>query len=162
MSRVVAAKVTTSFHGGIRLAATLRKMRQNLGGGVSVRVGFNAGARYPNGQSVAQVAFWNEFGTPNAQHPIPARPFIRSMIAEKSPTWGLAMGAALRNNRYNARDAAEVMGEGLKGQLVQSIVNFTDPPNAPATIAGKGFDKPLIDTALMIRSVDYEIVEGAP
>jgi hypothetical protein len=43
--------------------------------------------------------------------------------------------------------------------LQQSIRDTNDPPLAQATIARKGFAKPLIDTSVMINSVDYE-VEG--
>ena len=72
--------------------------------------------------------------------------------------------------RHTATQALKQVGEGIKGQLQQSIINTNDPPLAPATIAAKskggtsaaklGVDgpaKPLIDTGTMIKSVDWEI-----
>ncbi len=131
-------------------------IEHRLGRGASVRVGFLDRATYPDGTLVAQVAFWNEVGTKRA----PPRPFMRSMIASKSPRWGIALGLALKRTRYDARAALRIMGEGISGQLVQSIVNWSDPPNAPSTVAAKGFNKPLIDTGLMQRSVDYQVLDG--
>jgi len=108
------------------------------------------------GLKVAQVAFWNEFGTIRA----PARPFFRTMIESKSPRWGNALGIALRKTDYNARNALAIMGEGIRGQLRQSIRDWSTPPNSPKTVAIKGFNKPLIDSAVMIRSADYQVIDG--
>ena len=41
-----------------------------------LEIGFFETARYPNGTFVAQVAYFNEFGTLN----IPMRPFFRNAI----------------------------------------------------------------------------------
>ena len=48
-------------------------------------------------------------------------------------------------------------GEAIAGQLRESIINLTEPPLAPATVARKGSDKPLVDTGHMLASVDYEV-----
>ena len=50
-----------------------------------------------------------------------------------------------------------LMGEHIKGQIVQSIVGWASPPNAPYTIRMKGFNKPLIDSGQLSRSISYEI-----
>jgi hypothetical protein len=105
---------------------------------------------------VAQVAFWNEFGTKTS----PPRPFMRSMVASKSPRWGIGLGAALRRTNYDSRAALAIMGEGIAGQLVQSIVEWKDPPNSALTVALKGFNKPLIDSGQMQRAVDFQVIEG--
>jgi hypothetical protein len=146
--------VSTSFKGGIRLARTLKKMAHSLATGESVKVGFTSGARYPDGVLVSVVAMWNEFGTKTA----PARPAIRTMIADKSPTWGASLARILVNNRYHADTALKLMGEGMKAQMVTAIRDWETPPNAPSTIAKKGFDKPWIETSFLIDSVDYEVV----
>jgi hypothetical protein len=49
------------------------------------------------------------------------------------------------------------MGTVIKDQIVQSIVSTNSPPNAPSTVRRKGFDKPLIDTGVMQRSVDFVV-----
>lgn len=108
------------------------------------------------GLKVAQVAFWNEFGTVRA----PARPFFRTMIERKSGRWGNALGLALKKTDYNARNALSIMGEGIRGQLRHSINEWSSPPNSPRTVAVKGFNKPLIDTAVMIRSAEYQVIDG--
>ncbi len=144
------------FTGGEKLAAYLDKWVTATEGNPYVKVGFLAGATYPNGTSVAAVAAFNEFGVP--AHGQPPRPFFRNMIAEKSPTWGEATAAALKASGTDVGKALDLVGQGIKGQLQQSIVDFTDPPLAASTVAAKGFKTPLIDTGHMLNSVDYEVV----
>lgn len=129
-------------------------MAHNLASGESVKVGFSSGARYPDGTLVVLVALWNEFGTKTS----PARPAIRTMIADKSPTWGPALAKLLVYHKYHADTVMRLMGEGMKGQMVQAIRDWTEPPNAASTVAHKGFNKPWIETGLLIDSVDYEVV----
>jgi len=49
------------------------------------------------------------------------------------------------------------MGEGIAGQLRESIQSTNSPPLAESTIEAKGFEKPLIDTGHMWNSVAYEV-----
>lgn len=153
---------TVEITGGDKLKKKLAEIAHQLGHGSSLSVGFLSDATYPAGAKkpglkVAQNAFWQEFGTSN----IPARPFFRNMIAEKSPTWGRALGMAAKNNGYNAKNALTAMGHGIKDQLVESILKTNEPPNSPATIRRKKHknNKPLIDTGVMIRSVDFVVEE---
>lgn len=106
--------------------------------------------------NVASVAFFQEYGTKT----IPPRPFFRTMIRIKSPEWGPALAYQLRNNGFDAQKALAVLGEGIAGQLRESVINTNSPPLRPSTIAAKGFAKPLIDTAHMLMSIDYEIRRG--
>jgi hypothetical protein len=154
---VVATK-TLEIKGGQKLTAKLAELSREIGSGGVVNVGFLEGASYPAGSEnaglpVAQVAFWNEFGTVNA----PTRPFFRGMIAQNSPEWGEQLGANIKLAGYNSQRALELQGTVMKDQLVKSIVDTTSPPNAPSTIARKGFDKPLIDTGYMQRSADFVV-----
>lgn len=163
----MAAKVITAqLQGGDALRKHLVTIARRLGAPGAVNVGFLEDATYPGVHGirgtkrfagpVAQVAFWNEFGTETT----PPRPFIRDMVASKSPRWGLGLGIALRATNYDAHKSLRIMGEGIQGQMVQSIRNFRDPPNSPRTIAIKGFDKPLVDEGIMERSVDYQVITG--
>lgn len=152
------ATVTLKINGGDKLRATLQRMASRLSAPGTLRVGFLEGATYPatRGQSglhVATVAFWNEFGTAR----MPPRPFFRRMIAAKSPGWAAALAKIAKATQYNALASLKLMGTGIKDQLVKSINDFSDPPLAASTIARKGFAKPLIDTGVMIRSVDFEV-----
>ncbi len=79
------------------------------------------------------------------------------MIAAKSGEWPAAVGDLLVANNYDAAKTLDLTGVAIKGQLQQSIKDLVSPPLKPATIAAKGFDKPLIDTGFMLRSVDYVV-----
>ena len=138
-----------------RIEARLSEIADKLGTAKSVEIGFMEDATYPDGTPVAQVALWNEFGNDR----IPPRPFFRDMIKQKSPDWSAALANFIKYTGFDARTALSDMGEGIQGQLQMSIRDWKDPPNAASTVAKKGFDKPLIDTAQMLRSVDYEVKE---
>lgn len=140
--------------GGDKLHAKLAEIARRMGGG-EVKVGFMAGATYPDGTPVAAVAFWNEYGVPS--HSQPPRAFFRTMIAKESPNWPNVMAKLAKATGYNGPRVLGLMGENIKGALQQSINDFDSPPLAPSTIKGKGFAKPLIDTSHMINSVDYEV-----
>jgi hypothetical protein len=141
--------------GGAKFQAKLQAMAGAVTSAESVKVGFLAGATYPDGKPVAMIAAIQEFGAPRAG--IPPRPFFRNMIAAKSPEWGPATGALLIANDYDALKTLQQVGEAVAGQLRQSIVDLVDPPLAPSTIKRKGHSKPLIDTGHMLNSVDYEV-----
>lgn len=148
------AKVNIS--GGQALEAALKKAAAKVRRG-TVRVGFLEGATYPDGTPVAMVAATQNFGEPAAG--IPPRPFFSNMVADKSPGWGDSMVRILKENGGDTTNALGKMGASIAGQLRQSIRDTNTPPLAPATIAAKGFDKPLIDSGVMFQSVDWEVVE---
>jgi hypothetical protein len=144
--------------GGDKLDAALNRIAQGLKRGGTVRVGFLENATYPDGTSVSLVAAINEFGAPSRGQP--PRPFFRRMIAAKSGEWPKAIEGLLKANDYDTKRVLALMGEGIKGQLQQSIVDLVEPPLKPSTIARKGSSKPLIDTGHMLNSVDYEVKEA--
>lgn len=88
---------------------------------------------------------------------VPARPFFRNMLAEKSPAWGSDLAKHLKASDYDAGEALERMGDQIREQLQASITNFTSPGNAPSTVKKKGFDKPLTDTGDMKQAVGFEV-----
>lgn len=116
-----------------------------------LRVGFIDSATYPDGQNVATVAFWNEYGTEKA----PPRPFMRTTITNNKVKWAETVRKLVPLHGENK--SLLQLGELIKGDLVASILNWTDPPNAPYTVKKKGFNKPLVDTAQMSRSISYEL-----
>jgi hypothetical protein len=125
----------------------LTKLGESLEG--SVKVGFMAGATYPDGTPVAAVAFWNEYGASG-----PPRPFFRNMIANESGDWGDKLATQLQLGK-SGDDALSILGTDIAGALEQSIIDLVDPPLAESTIERKGFDKPLIDTAHMKNSITW-------
>lgn len=156
--------------GGDKLAAKLAEISKNLQKAASVDIGFLEGATYPDGTPVALVAALNEFGSGNkvshkvaralgmdAPAAVPPRPFFRGMIADKSPEWPDAVGNLLVANDYDADKTLGQAGAAIKGQLQAAIVAYVGPPLKPATVARKGNDKQLIDTSVMLNSVDYAV-----
>lgn len=149
----------TTFSGGEALERKLRELAEKLGDGKVLRVGFLEGAPYEkNGTPVATVAASNEFGNPANNQP--PRPFFRRMIADKSPDWGDDLANLAEAENFDIDTLMGRMGEHVKGQLQESIREFTEPELSPVTIAKKGFSKPLIDTSHMLNSVDYEVKDG--
>lgn len=151
--------MTIGMQGGDKLTRTLELYSKNAGDGVFLRLGFLEGSTYPDGTPTAYIAAINEFGNP--AHNQPPRPYFRQMIAAKSPGWGASMAKVMKANGFSAPHSLSLMGEGISGQLQESIRSFSGVPLAPSTVAAKGFDKQLIDTGHMASSVGYEIKDGA-
>ena len=148
----------------------------NLREGV-VRVGWFSDTKYDDGVSVAQVARWNEFGTPSAKYPIPARPFMRPVTHGKAPQLAEQLRAtyqmAIRNNTDTMK-VLERFGEYVIALIQRQIDATTSPANSPITIhggwlrsasgksfhvAGKKRTHPLIDTGFMRATVSYQAEE---
>jgi len=166
---VLMAEVALSISGGAAMQAALNGIAQRLSRGRSVKVGFLASATYPvRRQSaksarkaqrkaavalhVAQVAFWNNFGTSRSR----PRPFFTNTIATKSPTWGSDMAKIAVAVNYDGARIMALMGQRIKDQLVDSIAAWP-ADNAPSTVAKKGFNHGLIQDGTMQRSPDYEV-----
>ena len=147
--------VTTK--GGDNYAKALAKIADKLSNVPVLRVGFLEGATYPDGTSVALVAAVQDFGSPTNN--IPPRPFFRNMVRKQKTGWPVLIKKTLLSTTYDVNRTLAIVGEVIKGQLQQSIHETNSPPLAPATIARKGSDKPLIDTGHMLNSVDYEVVK---
>ena len=140
-------RATVVTRGGHRLRAHIRKVSRRSP--TSLEVGFFDNKKYPDGTYVAQVAVYNNYGTGN----IPARPFFDEFADGSTET--LREHSARTPPITNAF-LTEVAGI-LKNYLQSVIRVWTEPPNAPRTIAKKGKDDPLVDTELMLNSVDHRI-----
>lgn len=145
----------TTIHTSGNLQEALRRIADKVNHKATLRVGFLEGATYGDGTSVALVAAVQDFGAPSVG--IPPRPFFRNMVRRRSKEWPKALGAALVQHGYDVDKSLRVLGEVIRGQLQQSIVDFEGVPLKPATVARKGFEKQLIDTSHMLNSVDYEV-----
>lgn len=116
--------VTASLKGGDRARAYLRDLARKTAKAKTLKVGFLEGATYPDGTPVAYVAAIQEFGS----GPIPPRSYFRTMIAAKQKGWPDAMAHLLRESDMDVARALAMMGEGIKGQLQQSIIDVLAPP----------------------------------
>jgi hypothetical protein len=148
---------TRVLEGGDELRAALSRISRGVRRGGSLKVGFLAGATYPDGKPVAMIAAIHNWGAPARN--IPPRPFFTNMIVKYGPGWPQLIRDQLRATNYDARETMNRVGAVLVGQLKQSIRDTNEPPLAPATIRRKGFDKPLIDRAIMINSAAHEYEE---
>lgn len=146
-----------AIRGGDKFQKELQRMAGAVRSADYVKVGFLAGATYPDGTPVAMVAAIQNWGAPRAN--IPPRPFFSNMIERKSPEWGPATGALLVANDYDAAKTLEQVGQAIAGQLRQSIIDTNDPALAPSTIKRKGFSKPLVERGIMLNAVDHQVVK---
>lgn len=171
---------------GGRITKYMKKLRKSLGDGASLKVGFLESETYPGGTyhfsksrlagmnpearamarflegkkkfagPVAQVAFWQEFGTKTS----PPRPFMRFTFAKYGGKWGKQLGEALIHTKYNVEDALAIMGLTMQEQVRTSIRNWRDPANSAITAGLKGKNKPLIDSGQMLRAVDFQVLDS--
>lgn len=131
------------------LATALKKYSEM---NASVRVGVLESATYPDGTPVAMVAFWNEYGTKTS----PVRAFFRTTVSDQKKNWVLSVQNLMKMHN-DPKKLMGLIGEHMRGQIVQSINTWTDPPNAPYTVRMKGFQKPLVDTGQLMRSISFEV-----
>lgn len=149
------AEPLATLSGGDRVDAYMQKIADRIKKSGTLRVGFLENATYPDGTPVAMVAAVQNFGAPAMG--IPPRPFFSNMIAEKAVNWGPQLARILHARHYDVEKSLELLAMGIAGQLRKSIVDTNAPPLAPATIAAKGHEKPLVDTGHMLQSVGYEV-----
>ncbi len=110
---------------------------------------------YQDGKPIALIGLYNEFGTDT----IPARPFIRNWfdgnIRKTHKKVQDVIGKVL-DKQISAQEALEELGEYGEEGIRKSIIDFRSPPNAPATIAIKGFNDPLIFTGQMRDDIKHK------
>ena len=139
----------------IKLENHLEEIERNALKANSVQIGFMENAVYGDGTQVALVAMVQEFGSPINN--IPPRPFFRTMIANESPNWSALVKSNLQRTNYDARRTLSLTGDTIAQQLKDSILNGNWAPNAPSTIARKGFDRPLFELGLLASYPRYVV-----
>ena len=117
------------------------------------KAGFFGGQTYDNGLTVAGNAALQNFGNKH----IPARPFMDNAstdFAASKPAVGKIYQAAIENN---APEQANARVGALFAQKIREAIRKGDfAPLSKQTIKRKGSSKPLIDSALMIQSVEFK------
>lgn len=134
-----------------------------------VHVGIQSGDLYDDGTSIADIAFYNEFGT----HLIPSRPFMRQTFEKRKSELYKRLDAeyaAIVSGKKPALLSLNLLGAWYQQQIQNEILDGDFVPNAPSTIARKEAKrrkgakdpvKPLIDTGRMRQSVRYVIKDKA-
>jgi hypothetical protein len=125
---------------------------------LQVRVGYQQGKTVnEDGVDLLDIAMWNELGTINS----PSRPFLRKTIDENADKINAFLKMQIQRmvKGATAEDVLKAIGVFMKGLVQEKIESGSYTPNAPSTIKRKKSDKPLIDTGLMRKSVDYVITK---
>ena len=144
-----------TLKGGEKFVDKLREIAAAIRSADRVQMGFFSHSTYPNGMPVAMIALIQDSGAPSRG--IPPRPFFRNMIAKNRPTWAPYTANRLKEKNYDAAATLTALGHELEGQLVDSINATNTPELKKATIARKGFAKPLVHTGFMRNSVHSEV-----
>lgn len=147
--------------GGASFRAVLTKMAAKLSKSNTVRIGFLEGSTEPDGTSIPMIAAIQEFGAPKAH--IPPRPFFRNMIHEKSPEWPDEIAHNLKATDYNIPVTLDRMGQGIAGQLQESIINTFEPPLSPVTVMLRGMkshDQSLVVTRKTVEEARARVKAG--
>lgn len=150
-----------TMKGGATFRAVLSKMAAKLSQPGTVRIGFLENSTFPDGTSIPMVAAIQEFGAPRAH--IPPRPFFRTMIAEKSPEWPDAIAGLLKSTNYDVNRTLAMMGEGIAGQLRESIIKLQAPPLSPVTVMLRGMqlhDPKLVVTKSTVAEARRRVALG--
>lgn len=151
-----------------------RKLREIAVMGADLKVGFLGGDSYPDGTSVAYVAYINEYGKGHN----PERPFMKETTKDYMSRWV----EIIENNVNDKFDQANVMrafemagqdAEGLIREQIKTWPTNSPRPNAFATVwrkdqrgqSGRGTvavdpEQVLIDTGVMINAVRHEVTRS--
>ena len=114
--------------------------------------------------TVAQVALWNEFGTPNAEHPTPERSFMRSTMRENRGLIEQWRKEALLNvitKGWTVEKALTMVGYRMVVLVQNKIKSNIPPENAPWTLERKERlnqgTNTLIATGKLLRSIGFQV-----
>jgi hypothetical protein len=151
--------------------------------GKKLDAGWLESAISAEGIKMAQIAMWNEYGHTTrfkkgnmfaeAIFVTPARPFMR-LAADNARKQIYAVTAKIAGKIVDGQITAEqglnLIGEFFVGEIVMSIKSGNWLPNSDITvhgtppgkdgtqfIEGKGFNRPLINTAAMWQSASYKV-----
>ena len=91
---------------------------------------------------------------------IPARPFMRlawSMFSQMRHNIQARIARDLVSGKLTPDKALMQIGQTLEGCIAKSIRNGNWTPNAPSTVAAKGFNKPLVKSSQMLQSITSKV-----
>lgn len=115
-------------------------------------------------EELALIAQWLEYGTPDADYPIPERPAHRACF-EKNKL-GLRQQYAektklVMEGKISKDEALRRIAAWYAGKLRWEIINYNAVPNAPATVKAKGFNDPLIDSGDYVNQIEAKVRKNA-
>ena len=119
-------------------------------------VGIMDGKTYPDGEYVAQVGYWNDYGTRG----IPPRPFFRLGVRESRPEAMRVLAVSLEKG-MGAEKSLLLAAEVVKNKITENIMTWGEPPNARTTILAKGYNAPLRGNDRLLRNSITTAIEGS-
>ena len=127
-------------------------------GKLTIRVGVfgaNASRAHPSGGgSVGEIAIRNHYGAPG----VPARPFLTYALRKHRRAIQETFRGVVASGA-TPEQVGELVGAFAAGAVQETISDRIPPPNAPATVAAKGSDVPLIDSGILRQSISYEVTK---
>lgn len=104
-----------------------------------------------------ELAVIHEFGLG-----VPERSFLRSTFDRLKDKWGKFSARVMKlvaAGKLPLEDGLALIGERVKADVKRAITSGAGigPPLAQATIDRKGSSRPLVDTARLLGSIDYEV-----
>ena len=113
-----------------------------------------------NNKTIASIGLIQELGSITLK--IPARSFIKEPLNDNL-TKKIKELSNINNKLYrlllnNPNKLLDVLGLMGKNIIQDSFIHNDWLPNSPITIQKKKSSKPLIDTGLLRKSIDYEVI----
>lgn len=145
------ANVTLKDLGYDRIMAELNEAKK-----LEVAIGIQQGSQNNKGEDLVSIAAANEYGTDI----IPSRPFMATTFENNRKFVEDAMRKGIVDIQTGKRTPYVVLGrigQRYQEKTKQTIASWTQPPNAPRTIAKKGRDEPLRDTYSMMKNVRWVV-----
>jgi hypothetical protein len=129
-----------------------------LAGAAGVLVGvLHGGGAHPegDGQTIAEIAWWNEFGTKR----IPARPFLRTALINHAYYRPHIIAALKRMLEYGTDPLKEMklIGSIAARDIQWSMLNGNWEPNAKSTKDRKGSSRPLYNTGRLVQAISSQL-----
>lgn len=146
-----------------RIKAELKRMS-----GAYTKVGIQADQAPHKGNDgelapMVEIAAAHEFGVPDKG--IPERSFLRAAFDEHKPEIDRLIETGrnqIFTGKSDVRGVLRVVGLFAVAKSKNRITSRIEPALSPATIARKGSDVPLIDTAQLIQSIrSVDVLGGA-
>lgn len=154
LARKAAANILVGFPSGMMHVPTIHK---NEDGEYKTLEGGNVEEVEPI--ETAELAKALSFGTSS----IPPRPFLEEGIRSKQTELVKALEAEAKKVMDGGQanwNKVGTMAVGAVQEFVRSDYYRNNVPNSPKTIEYKGSDKPLIDGANMIQSLQFVVQDG--
>lgn len=92
---------------------------------------------------------------------IPPRPFITQTYMHNIDDYRLMMRNGAREiiqGKQAAHGVQNKIGRRVSNDIKMALLRFSNPANAPLTVANKGSNNPLMDTGTLIGSITWVIV----